>query len=145
MKKKILITAAALLVLAIAGGWYVYTYIYNKPHPDYLELEAEHIVKDERLFSSFRKDMAEANDLYTGRMIIVEGVIDKVEVQENGVTAVIVMDEGIFGDEGIRFTFLPGQEQAATALETGSFARIKGFCAGYNETDVVVDKSSLVN
>lgn len=145
MKKKLLIIVIALMIIGSGAAWYSYEYIYNKPHPDYGELEADHSLDDNYLFEAFRTNTKKANETYTGKMIIVDGRIDKIETTGGTVTAVIVMDEGMFGDEGIRFTFLPEESQLAADLQPDSRARIKGFCAGYNETDVIMDKCSIVN
>jgi hypothetical protein len=50
----------------------------------------------------------------------------------------------MFGDEGIRCAMLPNHAQNIASF-IGSDVRLKGYCTGFNETDVIMEKCSIVN
>ena len=60
------------------------------------------------------------------------------------VIAVFVFNQGMFGDEGVRCTMLHGQTKLAANISKGNTVKIKGFCSGYNDTDVILEKCSLI-
>jgi hypothetical protein len=57
---------------------------------------------------------------------------------------VFVFDEGMFGAEGVRATFLPKYNEKVKNLILGASVTIKGYCTGYNETDVILEKASII-
>lgn len=130
-------------VIGIAGALYTWFFIYNKPHPDYEKLEAEYHFDSEALFMEYRADKTLADNKYTGRMISLDGQVDYIESGPGYSIVVFVFDNGIFGDEGVRCTLLDNYKGKADVLEPGTDVNIKGFCAGYNETDVIIEKCTL--
>lgn len=134
---------AALLVIALLAALYVWFFVYNKPHRDYEKAEPDHILAAEDLFYDYRNDRDRADSLYTGMVIQIYGALDKVEVADSIITAVFVFEQGMFGDEGIRCVMLPDHHEAVRSVNPGSEISLKGYCTGYNETDVIIEKSSL--
>jgi hypothetical protein len=134
---------AALSVIALLAALYVWFFVYNKPHRDYEKAEPDHILAAEELFDAYRNDKDRADSLYTGMVIQIYGTLDKVEVADSIITAVFVFEQGMFGDEGIRCVMLPDFHEAITSFESGDAVKLKGYCTGYNETDVIIEKSSL--
>jgi hypothetical protein len=58
---------------------------------------------------------------------------------------VFVFEQGDFGDEGIRCTMLPKYNFEAGKLQPDVEIKVKGYCTGYNETDVILEKCSIIN
>jgi hypothetical protein len=141
MKKKILILIT-LTVIAVATLLLVYFFVYNKPHPDYASAEAEYKMTPDELFDAYVMNFDEAVTLYNGRMIEVTGVPDAFEMVDSLTIVVFQMDEGMFGPVGVRCTFM--QKLPDNLLVAGKRMTIKGFCAGYNEEDVILEKCSIV-
>ena len=135
--------ALVMLIAAFAGGMYTWFFVYNKPHPDYENLKAEYNYKPQALFDEYRTQNAVANEKCTGKMISIKGKIDFVESSENGTIVVFVLDRGIFGDEGIRCTLLDKYSTVTDNLDENAMVEIKGFCSGYNETDVIMEKCTI--
>lgn len=133
--------AALLMFTGIIGAFAGYKFVYNKPHPDYANLKADHSLEAADLFRSFRENRTEAEQKYNGEMVEVSGLIWNVERADSLAIAVFVFEEGMFGDEGIRCTMLPEFNENASLLE-GRTVTIKGLCTGYNETDVILEKCS---
>lgn len=143
--KKVFRIAIVLFVLGILSALAVYKFVYNKPHPDYESEKAQYVMLSESLFQQYRESTADANSKYTGKMIEITGPVSKIEQTEDLVIAVFVFQEGLFGDEGIRCTMLPEYNEKALRVVAGQKITVKGFCTGYNETDVIMEKCTIVS
>ena len=73
------------------------------------------------------------------------GKLSKIEASDSLVTAVFVFGQGDFGDEGIRCSMLPKYSFEAGKLQPDGEIKVKGYCTGYNETDVILEKCSIIN
>ncbi|MBU2651919.1 MAG: OB-fold putative lipoprotein [Bacteroidetes bacterium] len=133
-----------LFLAGVLGGLYGYFFVYNKPHPDYADLKAEHILPAAELFDAYRTDKSSADALYTGKMVEINGTLNRLEQIDSLRIVVFVFDQGMFGEEGIRCTLLPEYVSDANSLAPGDLTTIKGLCTGYNETDVILEKSVVV-
>lgn len=135
---------AGLIVIGILAALYVWFFIYNKPHRDFEKAEADHMLTAEQLFTQFRTDKALADSLYTGMVVQIKGSLDKVEFADSILTAVFVFDQGMFGDEGIRCVMLQNHWDGLRSAKPGDMVILKGYCTGYNDTDVIIEKGSIV-
>ncbi len=135
----------ALIIAGVIGGFVVYKFIYNKPHTDYEKAKAEYSLSAKELFDAYRADATAAGEKYNGRVIEVSGMVSEVEQMEEAVTAVFVFDEGMFGPEGVRVTMLSNHAEALKNHPADKAIRLKGFNAGYNESDVILASGSVVN
>lgn len=140
MWKKIILS---LLVLGVLGGVYGYFFMYNKSHPDYEDLDVEVTISAEDIFQQCRADGKAAD--FTGKMIELTGTPQEIETNDGLITMVFVFEEGMFGAEGVRATFLSKYNEEVEALIMNTEVRLKAYCTGYNETDVVLEKASLIN
>ncbi len=143
MKKwiKILI---ALFVVGIIGAGLGYKFIYNKPHRDFEKAKSDFSLAGEELYSQFKNSTIQASERYTGKVIEVSGQLSTVETPDSLTIAVFALDEGLFGTEGIRFSMLTNHAKNIAHF-VGSEVKLKGYCTGYNETDVILEKCSIVN
>jgi hypothetical protein len=142
--KKILIIALILLALGAISAFFVYKYVYNKPHPDYVKAKAEVVVNAKQLWSDYVQDKDKADGKYTGKILQVEGSISGQEDTDSLLIVVYAYSQGMFGDEGIRVTMLPEFSRSAKALNPAVPVKIKGLCTGYNGTDVILENGSIV-
>lgn len=140
MLKKIFI---GLLAIGLFLGVYAYFFMYHKSHPDYENLEADLMIGTEELFYQCRDEGNAA--LYTGKILEINGLAHQIEKHDSLMTLVFVYEEGMFGAEGVRVTFLPQYNQKISKLELNSKISIKAYCTGYNDTDVILEKASLIN
>lgn len=134
---------AGLAFAGILAALYTWFFIYNKPHPDYENLEAEYQFPSEKLYAEYRENTAVTNSKYTGKMISINGKLDYVENTAHQTILVFVFEQGMFGDEGIRCSLLENYKITASDLEPGTEVRVKGMCTGYNETDVIIEKCTV--
>lgn len=144
MKKKWLLALGILFLIGVIAAVLIYIFVYNKPQPNYAKKDADYTIKATELFREFRENASKASTKYTGKVLAVEGVLSAVENSNSQIIAVFALADGIFGDEGIRCAFIP--EHADEAIETppGTAVIIKGYCTGYNDTDVIMEHCSMV-
>ncbi|MCX6280701.1 MAG: hypothetical protein NTU51_01925 [Bacteroidetes bacterium] len=136
---------ASLLVLTgVIAASLVFYFMYNKPHPDYENMEAAFTLSSADLYKEFTADKTKAGNKYNGKVVEVTGRLSKVEVADSLTICVFAFNQGVFGDEGMRCTMLPGYSGKAKHLQPGADLKLKGFCSGFNDTDVILDKCSFV-
>lgn len=134
-----------LAVVGIIALFLVYKFVYNKQHPDYENAEAQFSMTATELFQAFKTNKDAASTKYNGKMITLTGKLSKVESADSLVIAVFVFSQGDFGDEGVRCTMLKKFNDAADKLQPDGDFMVKGYCTGYNETDVILEKCSIIN
>jgi hypothetical protein len=132
-----------LATVGVIGAVLGYVFVYNKPHPDYLKKKPDLELTAAELFKAFRTDEVKAGKTYNGKMLAVSGFLDDVEKVGDQMIAFFILDDGLFGREGVRITMLQEQEDALFD-KVGMQSTIKGFCAGFNEPDVVLLHGSVV-
>lgn len=142
--KKFLIIALILVALAAVAAFVVYKYVYNKPHPDYVKEQTEVKVRAKRLFTDYSSNAEFADKRYLGKILEVEGQITRLEMAGDTIVVVYAFQVGDFGDEGIRIMMLPEFKEAARSINPFKSVVIKGICDGYNGTDVIIRKGSMV-
>lgn len=134
----------ALFIIGIIAAGLGYKFIYNKPHPDFESAKPEFTLDAKELFDNFKNSKSESDQRYNGTIVQISGLISSVETSDSLVIVVFAFEEGMFGDEGIRCTMLTGYNDNAKLLNPNDKTTIKGFCSGYNETDVILDKCTLL-
>lgn len=133
-----------LAVIGILAALYVWFFVYNKPHRDYEKAEPDHIVAAEELYYSYKQDKVLSDSMFAGTVVQINGNLDKVETVDTTVTVVFAFEKGMFGDEGIRCILLPGKHLVLKEYNKGDPIHIKGYCTGYNDTDVILENASIV-
>ncbi len=136
---------AVLLFTGIVAAALVYFFVYNKPHPDYEKLDADFTLPVEELYKTYSADKTKAGSRYNGKVIVVTGKLSRVETSDSLIICVFVFNKGMFGDEGVRLTMLPKNGSEALKLSPGTEVKLKGYCTGFNDSDVILEKSSIVN
>jgi hypothetical protein len=119
-------------------------FLYNKPHPDYEKMEADYTLTATDLYTAFTTNKTEGGKKYNGKVIEIAGKLTKTEVTDTLTVCVFVFGKGMFGDEGIRCIMLPKYGVQAGKLPPGTDLKFKGYCTGFNDTDVILDKCSIV-
>lgn len=138
--KKYLIVFSCIILVSLGT---VFLYQYYRPHPNYAELDADYSLKVEFLFESFQTNAQLSSEKYNGKMIEISGIVSNIEKSEDLIIIVFVLKAGIFGAEGIRCTLLPVFNTQARNISPSDTITIKGYCAGYNEVDIMLNKCSI--
>ncbi len=144
MKKNVFRIVVIALILALASGFYVWKYIYNKPHPDYITLPADASVDAETLFNAYIADQSAAEKKYNGKVIEITGVPTGIEQSDTLHFIVFVFRQGDFGDEGIRCSLHPQAFKPDFHLTPDKAVKLKGYLTGFNGTDIIFEKCSFV-
>jgi len=138
---KILIGLAVVGMIAAFIG---YKFVYNKPHPNFENMEADFKIGAKELYDAFKSDATAAGQKYNGKVVEISGAASNVEEIDSLVVAVFAFEDGMFGQEGIRVTMLPKFNDAIKNYASVEDIVLKGFCSGYNDTDVIIEKGSIV-
>lgn len=133
-----------LFLVGILAAIAVYFFVYNKPHTDYSQAKPEIVTTARECFDAFVNNRTEAEQKFNGKVVQISGPMTRFEQNDSLWVVVFVFNEGVFGDEGIRCTLLPGTPVESLNLQPGSEVAIKGLLTGYNETDVIMEKCSFV-
>lgn len=139
---KIIVT---LILLGILGGAAGYFFVYNKPHVNYEKARADFSLTGEELFRMYSAHKLQAEMTYNGKVLEVQGRVSTVENPDSMTVVVFALREGMFGDEGIRLTMLENYREKANALKRGDVVTVKGYCTGYNDTDIILEKCSIIH
>jgi len=132
-----------LVILGMIGGLGGYIFIYNKPHVNYEKSKVDYSLSGEDLFAEYTSHRHEAENKYNGKVLEVSGYVNAIENPDSQTIVVFVLSDGLFGDEGIRFSMLQKYNAKANALIPGTRVSIKGYCTGYNDTDIIFEKCSI--
>ena len=136
-----------LLGLALAGivaALLFYHFVINKPHPNFEKIKPDYSLNAGAFYNEFKTSKENAQKLYSGKVIEITGKLTRVENTDTLTIAVFVFTHGMFGDEGIRCTMLKKFSAEAKKLKSDGIIRIKGYCTGFNETDVIMEQCSLI-
>lgn len=138
-----------LAIIGILAGIYVWFFVYNKPHIDYEAANPDYVINARDCYLSFSGQQIftekQGAGNYTGKVLQLSGIATRVETADSLTVIVFVYDNGVFGDEGIRCTLLPNYVEMANQYDFTKEITIKGFCAGYNDTDVILQYCSIIN
>lgn len=142
--KKLLKIGGILALAGILAGAYIWFFVYNKPHRNYEKATADYVVTAGECYQKYSGGTAVEYE-YTGKVLEISGKLSLVEQADSLVILAFVFNEGMFGDEGIRCTMLPAYNETTLALNIDQGVTVKGFCSGYNGTDVILEQCSIVN
>ena len=133
-----------IIAVGIIIGILGYFFVYNKPHRDFEKASPDFNLSTFELFDAYISDRNMAETKFNGKVIQLKGTVQKIERVDSIIIAVFVFQEGLFGDEGIRCTMLPKFNDEILKVIPETNVIIKGFCTGYNDTDVILEKCSLI-
>ena len=155
MKKKILKWGLILSVTGIIVGGSIVLYLFNMPHRDVVNSQADYNTTSTELVSEYITNYQEANDKYleeegNSKIIAVSGKIYSKEKDMNNQWVILLKETE--NSAGVSFTFTKETNAQAETLVLGSTVNIKGVIrsgASYDEDlelfeDVIIEKSSLL-
>jgi len=143
MKNWIKVFALATIVgiIAIAYMWF---FVYNKPHKNIEKANPDYIISAGECYNHYASGKNTESNNYTGKVLQISGMPTSIESNDTTVVVVFAFETGMFGDEGIRCTMLQSYNDKALELTLPNSIIIKGFCSGYNETDVILEQCSII-
>lgn len=143
--KKLLKIAIILAISGIIVAALVWKFYINKSHEDIDAAKPAFSIAAVDLWAQYNDNLQKADSLYTGKVIEISGILSRIENNDSLVSLIFVMDaDSMFGDKTIRCQAYPKHNMEASVLKPGSRVKIKGFCTGYNDTDIQLNKCSVI-
>jgi hypothetical protein len=129
-----------LFLIGILLAAYIWFFIINKPHRNFEKAKPDITMNAQQCYNEASQNKLDPG----GKVIEVYGVPSSIENSDSLVVVVFAFKQGMFGSSGIRCTMLDDNQKKALALSTRDTTYIKGFCAGYNGTDVIMEHCSII-
>lgn len=129
-----------LLLVFIAGGWYVYRE-YNRGKPGLAETEAAHETDAATLIGAFEKDSAAASKQFIDAVIIVTGTLQKIDSAERPFVALLSMPNSY---SSVKCSIDPAQHAGLQLWGHGETVRIKGKVTGFQHDELLGTDVELV-
>lgn len=127
-KKNLLRIILILVLLGGGAGFYVWKYVYNKPHKSVQTADAVKITAAD-LYAAYAKDSAAANKQYTDKVLAISGEVVKSDLdqQQNTFVHLKAADDGSIINCSM--------EEKVGVFKPGDKITLKGICDGYNAGD----------
>ena len=143
--KTLLKTGLILAILGLVTAALVWKYYVNKPHDDIEKAAPDYFLTATEIWNEYTSDYKTADSLYTGKVIELTGLLNRTDKSDSLVYAIFVMEiDSMFGDKSVRCEMLQKYNDENIAFATGKTIIIKGFCTGFDETDIKFNKCSIV-
>lgn len=142
-KKILLYIVLPLLVILAAGGIYFYKE-YNRVHKDTAKLKPDFTLKAADLVKEFEAGEQASNKKYLDKVILVDGVVKKVEKDDKGFYSLVLGDT--MSMSSVRCSIDSLHSHEAAAVQQGNIIALKGICTGFNAdemlgSDVILTRS----
>jgi hypothetical protein len=130
-KNSVYIISSLILLTSV-----IFLMIYHKPHRSVIKEEAAFTLSVSQLVNAFLKDESDANELYLGKVLEVQGVLKEIILNDSNLILLL-------GDStqmtGVSCYLQKDQKDKYTTLKRGESVKVKGICNGML-LDVVLDK-----
>lgn len=134
-----------LAIVGIIAAFLVFKFYINKPHADIEHATPAYTMAANELWKQYNADLKLSDSLYTGKVIELSGNLSRADKSDTLTFAVFVMEaDSMFGDKSIRCEMLPKYGAETASIASGSPVKIKGFCNGFDQTDVKFSKCSVI-
>lgn len=130
------------LLLLLIGGVIGYK-IYNKPHQDMLQAKSEMSISAHKLYSDYQASESDANNIYLGKVITVEGEVEEINKKAENKNQIIISTGDMISRISCDLDYL-SEHDGISDLKVGDQVKIKGKCAGIL-MDVVLDRCIILN
>ena len=141
---KLLRIAVIVAVIGVVAAALVWKFYVNKPHEDIENAKPAYSMATEEIWKQYTTDLKNADSLYTGKVIELTGKMNRTDKSDTLVYAVFVMEvDSMFGDKSVRCEMLQKYNNQVTAIPKDAVVKIKGFCTGFDQTDIKFNKCSI--
>lgn len=133
--KKLFILIIIIATLVVGG---VGLYLFNKKVGGLEKVKADYTIAATMIYNAFETQETEANKKYLDKILIVEGRVEKVEIDKEYSSIILKADSALGG--GINCSF----NHQVEGVSKGDVISIKGRCQGYL-MDVVLTNCNIEN
>lgn len=143
--KKIMKFGLLILIVGAISAALVWKFYVNKPHEDIEKATPAFSLSAVEIWKSYNENLSLSDSLYTGKVMEINGALSRVDKADSLTYAIFVMEaDSMFGDKSIRCQMLEKYASEALGIASGTTVKIKGFCTGFDQTDVKFNKCSIV-
>ena len=143
--KKLLIIGLILSITGLIVAALVWTFYVNKPHDDIEKALPSYSMTAEEIWKQYNLNTATADSTYNGKVIELSGTLNRADKSDSLVYVVFVMEaDSLFGDKSVRCEMLHKYNDEAMAIAANAPVKIKGFCTGFDQTDIKFNKCSIL-
>ena len=136
---------AILAVIGVIAAGLVWKFYINKPHADIENMMPDYTLSTQQLWKQYNTELKLSDSLYTGKVIEITGNLSKIDKVDSTVYLVFVMEpDPDFGDKTIRCEMLAKYSEEAAAVMVKAPLKVKGYCSGYDQTDIKFSKCSII-
>ena len=142
MKKRTKTWLLVILVLLVLGGGYAYRE-FNRKAASLQHETPVAITSATKILDEFSKDVEAANQQYLGKVIQLNGTIEKVEADKKGFVTVVLSDPST--SSSVRCSMDSTQANGTSSLLASSPVTIKGICTGYSPDELGLGADLVLN
>lgn len=144
--KKLLKIGLILVITGLVTATLVWKFYVNKPHDDIEKATPTYFMSAEELWKQYTSNLRTSDSTYTGKVIEITGTLNRTEKTDSLVYAVFVMEiDSMFGNKSVRCEMLKKYNSGTSAIASGTSIKIKGYCTGFDQTDIKFNKCSIIN
>ena len=132
MKKKIILSILAIIIVAITGVWF---FVFFKPTHFKRDVADEKgiVVSSKEIVKEFQSNEAASNAKYINKAVEISGEVAEVKKDQTGKTTIIIKSDDAFSNVFVTL------KQPDKQPQTGTTICIKGICTGFLSDVVVID------
>ena len=134
-KKRKWLYATLLFVIVIAlAAVYLYGE-YNRKHKDTSSLEPDYTMTTSAIINEFEADQQSAAKKYNDKIVMTKGIVKDILKDDRGFYSLMLGDTASMSSVKCSMDSVHNNE--AATLQKGTYASIKGVCAGFNSDDLL--------
>ena len=142
MKKRTRTWLLVLLVLLVLGGGYAYRE-FNRKAASIVDEPPVVNTGTTKILEDFSKDLQSANAQYLGKVLQLNGTIEKVETDKKGFVTIVLGDTA--SSSSVRCSMDSTQASGASGLAASTLVTIKGICTGYSPDELGLGADLVLN
>lgn len=136
---------AILAVIGVIAAGLVWKFVINKPHADIENATPAYSLSTQELWKQYNQELKLSDSLYTGKVIEISGNLSAADKVDSLIYLVFVMEpDPDFGNKTIRCEMLTKYSDEASAIKANTALKVKGFCSGFDQTDIKFSKCSII-
>jgi drug/metabolite transporter superfamily protein YnfA len=131
-----------LIAIAAVTGLYAYKE-FNRKNKSLHDVEAVASLKTAEIIAQFSNDEKKATAAYSGKAIVVNGMVKTIDKDEKGFYTIVLGESGSMSS--VRCSIDSTESSQAVSVQNNSMVKIKGICTGYNADEMGLGSDVILN
>lgn len=132
----------ALAIVGVVAALYGYKE-FNRKNKSLHDVEAIATVQTAAIISQFSTDEKKATEAYSGKAILVAGIVKTVDKDDKGFYTIALGDASSMSS--VRCSIDSVESPKAAAIQINTAVKIKGICTGYNADELGLGSDVILN